>query len=95
VIKSQELKKKVNAAGNAALGLLFANHGWEAFLACCRQFSLESGLAIWCGREMASNPRSSMAMLGHTIFSDAPLFLLHKPFMLMKAKTSKDGAKIL
>jgi pantoate kinase len=95
VIRSQEWKTKVNAAGNAALQLLFANQAWDGFLACCRQFSKSSGLSDWCSKEMASNPRASMAMLGHTVFSDIPLFLPHKPFMLMKAKTCQSGAKML
>jgi len=95
VIKSPEWKKKVNAAGAAALGSLFGNLCWDGFVSASRQFARQSGLATWCAHEMESNPRASMAMLGNTLFSDTPMFLPRKPFMLMKARTSEDGAKLL
>jgi len=95
VIKSPEWKKKVNAAGTEALSLLFANKNWEGLVASSRQFAQKSGLADWCAHEMGSNPRASMAMLGHTLFSDTPMFLPRKPYMLLKAKTAQEGAKIL
>ncbi|MFA5929898.1 MAG: hypothetical protein WC861_03365 [Candidatus Micrarchaeia archaeon] len=95
VINSAEWKKRVNAAGKEALDLLFVNRNWEGLVASSRQFAQKSGLADWCAHEMGSNPRASMAMLGHTLFSDIPMFLSRKPFMLMKAKTAQDGAKLL
>jgi len=95
VIKSPEWKKKVNIAGSEALGMLFANRNWEGLVMASRQFAKKSGLGDWCAHEMGSNPRASMAMLGHTLFSDTPMFLPRKPFMLLKAKTSQDGAKLL
>jgi pantoate kinase len=95
VIKSPDWKKRVNAAGKEALDSLFGNKGWEGLVMASRQFSQKSGLAEWCTSEMESNPRASMAMLGHTLFSDIQMFLPRKPFMLLKAKTAQDGAKIL
>ena len=95
VIKSPEWKKKVNAAGAEALGALFGNRSWDGFLASSRHFAQKSGLADWCAHEMGSNPRASMAMLGHTLFSDTQMFLPRKPFMLLKAKTAQEGAKLI
>ena len=95
VIKSAEWKKKVNVAGAEALGALFGSRSWEGLVMASRQFSKKSGLADWCAHEMGSNPRASMAMLGHTLFSDIPMFLPRKPFMLLKARTAQDGAKLL
>jgi len=95
VINSPDWKKRVNAAGAAALGALFGNKRWDGFVAASRQFAVQSGLAEWCTHEMGANPRASMAMLGHTLFSDIPMFLPRKPFMLMKAKTAQGGAKLL
>jgi pantoate kinase len=95
VTKSPEWKKKVNAAGSEALGMLFGNRNWEGLVMASRQFAQKSGLADWCTPEMESNPRASMAMLGRTLFSDIPLNLSRKPFMLLQAKTAQDGAKLL
>ena len=95
VIKSPEWKKAVNAAGTEALGMLFANKNWEGLVASSRLFAKKSGLATWCTPEMEANPRASMAMLGHTLFSDIQMFLPRKPFMLLKAKTAQGGAKLL
>ena len=95
VINSAEWKKRVNAAGKESLDALFGNRKWDGLVAASRQFAQKSGLAIWCELEMESNPRASMAMLGHTLFSDTPMFLPRKPFMLLKAKTAQDGAKLL
>ena len=95
VIRSPEWKTKVNAAGKSALNALDGSRSWEMFLAASRQFAVQSNLAAWCAPEMAKNPRASMAMLGHTLFSDMPLLLPRKPFMLLKAKTANDRAKLL
>ncbi|MCX6771973.1 MAG: hypothetical protein NTX79_08045 [Candidatus Micrarchaeota archaeon] len=95
VIASAEWKKKVNTAGTAALDALFGNRSWDGLVAASRQFAKKSCLAEWCAHEMGANQRASMAMLGHTLFSDIPMFLPRKPFMLMKAKTAQDGAKLL
>ncbi len=95
VTKSAEWKKKVNDAGKKALDALDRERTWDMFLSAARQFSQQSGLAGWCAPEMAANPRASMAMLGHTLFSDSPLALAHKPFMLLKAKVAQEGAKLL
>jgi pantoate kinase len=95
VTKSPEWKKRVNKAGEEALGALFGNRGWDGLVASSRQFARTSGLAEWCAHEMEKNPRASMAMLGHTLFSDIQMFLPRKPFMLLKAKTAQGGAKLL
>ena len=95
VTKSPEWKKRVNNAGESALGAFFESRSWNGLISSSRQFARESGLADWCREEMDSNPRASMAMLGRTLFSEVPMILPRKPFMLMKAKTSKDGAKLL
>ncbi|MFA6213847.1 MAG: hypothetical protein WC717_01060 [Candidatus Micrarchaeia archaeon] len=95
IIKSAGWKSKVNKAGSAALEALFRKRNWDGLVASSRQFAQQSGLAGWCKEEMASNPRASMAMLGHTLFSDTPLSLPRKPFMLLSAKTANEGAKPL
>jgi len=95
VIRSAEWKNKVNVAGKAALGALDADRRWDMFLAASRQFAQKSGLADWCRPDLAANPRASMAMLGHTLFSDVQMVLPHKPFMLLKANTAQEGAKLL
>ncbi|MFA6328639.1 MAG: hypothetical protein WCY41_04290 [Candidatus Micrarchaeia archaeon] len=95
VIRSPEWKKIVNAAGEEALDALFGDKSWNGLVMASRQFAQKSGLAAWCTPEMESNPRASMAMLGHTLFSDAALSLPRKPFMLLKAKTAQDGAGLL
>jgi len=95
VIKSTEWKKKVNAAGAEALDALFGNKNWNGLVRASRQFAKKSGLAEWCAHEMELNQRASMAMLGCTLFSETTMFLPRKPFMLMKAKTAQNGAKLL
>jgi pantoate kinase len=95
VINSPDWKKRVNTAGAEALDALFGNKNWEGLVAASRQFAKKSGLAEWCAVEMKANTHASMAMLGHTLFSDTPMFLPRKPFMLLKAKTAQDGAKLL
>jgi len=95
VIKSADWKTKVNVAGMNALDALFKNWGWAGLVASSRQFAQKSGLAEWCADEMKANAHASMAMLGHTLFSDAQMFLPRKPFMQLRAKTCKDGAKLL
>ncbi len=95
VIRSAEWKKRVNAAGKEALDSLFGKRSWEGLVASSRHFAKKSGLADWCAHEMESNPRASMAMLGHTLFSDARMFLPRKPFMLLPAKTAQGGATLL
>jgi len=94
VIGSEEWRGKVNAAGGKALSALFASKTLDSLLQQSRMFALESGLASWCGREMAANPRACMAMVGQTLFSDVPLTLRRKPLMLLKAKVHEGGAGI-
>jgi len=95
IIRDDGWKKKVNEAGNAALGTLFKRKSWDAFINASRQFASGSGLGLWCGGEMQSNPRASMAMVGQTLWSDAPLKLSCRPLKLLKAKTAKVGAMLL
>ena len=95
VIGSPEWKGKVNKAGEAALAMLFLKRDWEGFIVSSRHFSLESGLAEWCKKEMLKNKRASMAMLGQTLFSDEPLALLRQPMKLLKAKTYEGGGRLL
>jgi pantoate kinase len=95
VTKSPEWKRKVNAAGKKALGALDSDRTWDGLVSSSRQFARESSLADWCKPEMQANPRASMAMLGHTLFSDKRLALARKPFMLLKAMVSQEGAKLL
>jgi pantoate kinase len=92
IILSAEWKRRVNEAGERALGKLFVDLRWENFTACAREFAVGSGLAEWCRQEMAANPRASMAMVGQTIFSDAPLSLARQPESLMAAKMHDGGA---
>jgi len=95
VIRSEEWKGKVNAAGEKALQALSKNKGWDGFVASSRQFAAKAELAAWCENEMKGNPRASMAMLGHTLFSDEKLMLPKNPFKLLSAKTSEEGARAL
>lgn len=95
VTKSPAWKGKVNAAGKKALEALDSDRSWDGFVSASRQFALGSGLAKWCAPEMEANRRASMAMLGHTLFSDEPLALSRKPFMLLKPMVSQEGAKLL
>jgi pantoate kinase len=95
VTKSPEWRGKVNAAGRKALMALDSDRTWDGLVSSSRQFARESSLASWCRPEMGANPRASMAMLGHTLFSDKRLELARKPFMLLKAMVSQEGAKLL
>jgi pantoate kinase len=95
IINSENWKQKVNEAGEDSLAMLFAEKSWEGFVAASRHFTAESGLGAWCAGEMGANPRSSMAMLGQTLFSDAPLKLSARPMSLLKSKTYEGGAKLV
>lgn len=95
VIRSDGWKEKVNAAGENALRALFAERSWDGFVSASRQFASETGLAAWCGREMAQNRRASMAMLGRTLFSDELLVLLARPLSQLQAKTHEEGAGLV
>ena len=95
VLKSNEWKARVNAAGNKALSKLSTRKEWNAFVELSREFASESLLAEWCREEMGKNARASMAMLGQTLFSDTPLDIRRRPKLLVKAKTHEGGAEIL
>jgi pantoate kinase len=95
IIRDNEWKKKVNAAGSKALLALAKEKSWDALIAQSRTFALDSNLAEWCRPHLGHNPRASMAMLGHTLFSDSPLFMLGTPMKQMEAKTSNEGARII
>ncbi len=95
VLKSREWQERVNAAGEKALGSLSGGRDWDGFVEASRQFAKESLLAEWCKPEMEKNLRASMAMLGQTLFSDAPLDIRRRPKALLKAKTSEGGAELL
>lgn len=95
IIRSADWRKAVNEAGKGALALLFKNKSWDGFVAASRHFTTKSGLGIWSGEEMERNPRASMAMLGQTLFSDAPMKLALAPKLLIKAKTYETGARLL
>ena len=95
VVRSEEWRKKVNAAGEAALASLFSHQDWNGFLAASREFAAGSGLADWCRREMRQNPRASMAMLGQTLFSDMKMMLLSQPKSIMSAKTCEGAAGLV
>ena len=95
IIRSADWKKTVNEAGRAALSELFQNKSWEGFVAAARHFTMKSGLGSWCDKEMEKNQRASMAMLGQTLFSDAPMRLTNAPKLLIKAKTYEAGARLL
>ena len=95
IIRDDGWKKKVNAAGNEALEMLSRKKTWDLFINAARHFTTESGLGSWCGGEMGNNPRSSMAMVGQTLFSDEPMKLYRTPVKVLKAKTFKSGAGLL
>lgn len=95
VIRSDEWKGRVNAAGGPALARLAKEKAWDSFIEESRKFAYESGLGEWCAPHMRHNTRASMAMLGHTLFSDAPYIHLGTPMKLMKAKICDDGAKLV
>ena len=95
VIYSDSWKKKVNEAGEKALAGLFENKCWDGFVECSRLFTAKSELGNWCIEEMAGNPRSSMAMVGQTLFSDSKMSLKKRAHKTISAKTSEDGAKLL
>lgn len=95
VINSAEWKARVNSVGEESLAQLFSNRRWDGFVTAARHFASGSGLGQWCSAEMAENPRASMAMLGQTLFSDAPMKLRRQPMLLMKAKTCEGGARLL
>ncbi|MCX8194808.1 MAG: hypothetical protein N3G22_01745 [Candidatus Micrarchaeota archaeon] len=95
VIRSPDWKGRVNRAGRKALGQLFSQKTWDSFINSSRYFALSSGLASWCKPELEKNARASMAMLGRTLFSDAPLRLSAKPIKLIKTRTYPSGARLL
>jgi len=95
IIATKEWKLKVNAAGEKSLALLFKKKKWGSFVEASRMFAYESGLAGWCRQEMEENRRASMAMLGKTLFSDEPLKINKAPMRMLKARTCKEGAKVL
>ena len=95
IIRGEEWKKKVNEAGSTALEMLFRKKNYDGFVDAARHFTIESGLGLWCGGEMETNTRASMAMLGQTLFSDKPLELSRPALKLLKAKTFKGGAELL
>lgn len=95
VVRSEEWKKKVNAAGEKALGSLFSEQSWDGFITASREFAAGSGLGAWCEREMKQNPRASMAMLGQTLFSDRKMMLLSQPKAIMPAKTCEGAAGLV
>ncbi|MCX8196920.1 MAG: hypothetical protein N3G80_01230 [Candidatus Micrarchaeota archaeon] len=95
IVWDEQMKRKVNQAGQAALNGLAANPSWEAFIRYCRQFALESGLAGWCESILEKNESSSMAMLGRTIFSERALWLPSKPKYYMKVAACKKNAHVL
>lgn len=95
IIRSPGWKEKVNIAGNEALSFLSTHQTWEGFVGASRHFAEKSGLGGWCQSQMKQNGRASMAMLGHTLFSDTPFFGIGATLMLMEAKTSEQGARLL
>jgi len=94
VLKSKEWTSRVNAAGEAALDGVFAKKTWDSLVLESRKFATASLLASWCSAEMAKNPRASMAMLGQTLFSDAPMEIPGVPGR-MNANVCGEGAKAL
>lgn len=95
VIRSEGWTEKVNAAGETALSHLFRKKNWGTFVDSSRLFASESGLGEWCKEEMRQNTRASMAMLGKTLFSEEPLKLNKEPMRMLKARTCKEGARVL
>ena len=95
VIRSPDWKEKVNSAGEKALALLFEKKDWDGLVLSSRLFDTGAGFAFWCGEEMGTNARASMAMLGHTLFCDQPMKLRKAPAKLLKAKTCAQGARLV
>jgi pantoate kinase len=95
IISSEEWRQKVNGAAEDSLSMLFSKKSFDSFISSSRHFTSESGLGNWCAEDMEKNPRSSMAMLGQTLFSDAPLKLSRSPMLMMKTRTYEGGAKLL
>lgn len=95
VIRDEGWKRKVNEAGEEALGMLFAEKNWGGLVAASRHFTIHSGLGNWCGGELDANPRASMAMLGQTLWSDARLLLSRHPVKTIKCTLRKEGAELV
>jgi pantoate kinase len=69
VIRSRGWKEKINAVGEKCLEEFWSSPYLENFLSASRRFTIETGLGRWCGRIMKEEKRTSMAMLGKTIFT--------------------------
>lgn len=95
IIGSEEWRRKVNEAGEDSLSMLFSKKSYDSFVNASRHFTAESGLGDWCALDMRANPRASMAMIGQTLFSDAPMKLARSPMLVMKAATYEGGAALL
>ena len=95
IIGSEEWRRKVNEAAEDSLSMLFSNKSYDSFISSSRHFTAESGLGAWCSLDMGGNPRASMAMIGQTLFSDAPMKTARSPMLVMKAKTYEGGAALL
>ncbi|MEM4555139.1 MAG: hypothetical protein QXT25_04800 [Candidatus Anstonellaceae archaeon] len=95
IVWNPEWTKKVNLAGKKALRNLSQQPSWKNFLAFSKEFAISSGLAHWCAGELEANPAASMAMVGRTIFSEAPLKLLSKPRQIIKVAACEKKAVLL
>lgn len=95
IIRDDIWKRKVNAAGEEALEMLFRKKNWGALVDASRQFTAHSGLGSWCEAELDRNTRASMAMLGQTLWSDMPLQLGRQPMKSIKCTLRKEGAELV
>ncbi len=69
IIRSPSWKRKINKTGLACMAEINRKKPMENFVALCRKFALESGLATPQIRNvMGKIPGSGMAMLGETVF---------------------------
>ena len=70
IIRNSEWKQKINKAGEKAMQKFGRKKNFSSFIECCREFTIETGLASRAvERFMEKVPDSSQAMLGQTVFA--------------------------
>lgn len=69
IIRSRKWKERINKAGKKYLEEFWSNPSMGNFLSASRKFTIETGLGWWCREIMDEEKRTTMAMLGRSVFT--------------------------
>lgn len=101
IIGSKRWKERINKAGKKCLEEFWSDPSIGNFLSASRRFTIETGLGRWCREIMEEEKRTTMAMLGRSVFTitDRPKNAVKKykeyTTDVSVFRTGKKGAHLL